>query len=80
MGSLRGGHYTATIASGDDDAWYEFDDAHVRKVTTNMRRCVLFCFFKNWCRLRLVSSLQVKDQLFTRSPTLRYVATASHDL
>ncbi|XP_068584238.1 ubiquitin carboxyl-terminal hydrolase 7-like [Cebidichthys violaceus] len=31
-GSLRGGHYTATILSKEDRTWYEFDDAHVYKV------------------------------------------------
>ncbi|KAE8279232.1 hypothetical protein D5F01_LYC22818 [Larimichthys crocea] len=32
MGSLRGGHYTATILSNEDKTWYEFNDAHVNKV------------------------------------------------
>ncbi|XP_051285264.1 ubiquitin carboxyl-terminal hydrolase 47 isoform X2 [Dicentrarchus labrax] len=32
VGSLRGGHYTATILSNEDETWYEFDDSHVRKV------------------------------------------------
>ncbi|XP_037613997.1 ubiquitin carboxyl-terminal hydrolase 47-like [Sebastes umbrosus] len=32
MGSLRGGHYTATILINEDKTWYEFDDAHVNKV------------------------------------------------
>ncbi|XP_041820941.1 ubiquitin carboxyl-terminal hydrolase 33-like isoform X2 [Chelmon rostratus] len=32
MGSLRGGHYTATILSNQDNTWYEFDDARVHKV------------------------------------------------
>ncbi|XP_070785922.1 ubiquitin carboxyl-terminal hydrolase 47-like [Enoplosus armatus] len=32
MGSLRGGHYTATVLSNEDQTWYEFDDAHVKKV------------------------------------------------
>ncbi|XP_054457993.1 uncharacterized protein LOC129093896 isoform X2 [Anoplopoma fimbria] len=31
MGSLRGGHYTATILSNEDKTWYEFDDDHVYK-------------------------------------------------
>ncbi|XP_030287810.1 ubiquitin carboxyl-terminal hydrolase 47-like isoform X2 [Sparus aurata] len=31
MGSIRGGHYTTTVLS-EDNTWYEFDDAHVRKV------------------------------------------------
>ncbi|XP_063751830.1 ubiquitin carboxyl-terminal hydrolase 47-like isoform X5 [Eleginops maclovinus] len=31
-GSLRGGHYTATILSDEDKTWYEFNDAHVDKV------------------------------------------------
>ncbi|XP_070785700.1 uncharacterized protein [Enoplosus armatus] len=31
MGSLRGGHYTATILSNEDQTWYEFDDAYVIK-------------------------------------------------
>ena len=34
MGSIRGGHYTATVLS-EDNTWYEFDDAHVRKVRVN---------------------------------------------
>ncbi|XP_030018703.1 ubiquitin carboxyl-terminal hydrolase 47-like [Sphaeramia orbicularis] len=32
MGSLRGGHYTATVLSSEDKAWYEFNDSHVQKV------------------------------------------------
>ncbi|XP_036969013.1 cytoplasmic dynein 2 intermediate chain 1-like [Acanthopagrus latus] len=32
MGSISGGHYTATVLSDEDNTWYEFDDAHVRKV------------------------------------------------
>ncbi|XP_075948748.1 ubiquitin carboxyl-terminal hydrolase 50-like [Anarhichas minor] len=32
IGSLRGGHYTATILSNEDNTWYEFDDTHVSKV------------------------------------------------
>ncbi|XP_030287793.1 uncharacterized protein YFR016C-like isoform X1 [Sparus aurata] len=32
MGSLRGGHYTATILSDKDKSWYEFDNTHVKKV------------------------------------------------
>uniref|UniRef100_A0A671UX86 Ubiquitin carboxyl-terminal hydrolase n=1 Tax=Sparus aurata TaxID=8175 RepID=A0A671UX86_SPAAU len=31
MGSLRGGHYTATVLS-EDNTWYECDDTHVSKV------------------------------------------------
>ncbi|XP_059211523.1 ubiquitin carboxyl-terminal hydrolase 47-like [Centropristis striata] len=31
MGSLSGGHYTATILSDEDQNWYEFDDDRVRK-------------------------------------------------
>ncbi|KAJ8008438.1 hypothetical protein DPEC_G00104820 [Dallia pectoralis] len=31
VGSLRGGHYTATIKSYEDHYWYVFDDAYVRK-------------------------------------------------
>ncbi|XP_029310883.1 ubiquitin carboxyl-terminal hydrolase 21-like isoform X2 [Cottoperca gobio] len=31
VGSLRGGHYTATILSKEDDTWYEFNDVHVNK-------------------------------------------------
>ncbi|XP_076581254.1 uncharacterized protein LOC143317158 [Chaetodon auriga] len=31
-GSLRGGHYTATILSSKDNSWYEFDDTRVVKV------------------------------------------------
>ncbi|XP_030287785.1 uncharacterized protein LOC115590542 [Sparus aurata] len=31
MGSLRGGHYTATVLS-EDNTWYECDDSHVSKV------------------------------------------------
>ncbi|XP_042078164.1 ubiquitin carboxyl-terminal hydrolase 47-like [Haplochromis burtoni] len=29
MGSLRGGHYTATVLSKEDHTWYECDDSHV---------------------------------------------------
>ncbi|XP_031707199.1 putative ubiquitin carboxyl-terminal hydrolase 50 [Anarrhichthys ocellatus] len=32
IGSVRGGHYTATILSNEDRTWYEFDDTHVSKV------------------------------------------------
>ncbi|XP_042368650.1 ubiquitin carboxyl-terminal hydrolase 47-like [Plectropomus leopardus] len=32
FGSLRGGHYTATILSNEDKAWYEFNDTEVNKV------------------------------------------------
>ncbi|XP_059211237.1 ubiquitin carboxyl-terminal hydrolase 47-like isoform X2 [Centropristis striata] len=32
MGSLSGGHYTATILSDEDQTWYEFDDDRVREV------------------------------------------------
>ncbi|XP_045898818.1 ubiquitin carboxyl-terminal hydrolase 47-like, partial [Micropterus dolomieu] len=32
MGSLRGGHYTATILSNKDKTWYEFNDDRVNKV------------------------------------------------
>ncbi|XP_070849584.1 uncharacterized protein [Chaetodon trifascialis] len=31
-GSLRGGHYTATILSSKDNSWYRFDDTRVFKV------------------------------------------------
>ncbi|XP_030266949.1 putative ubiquitin carboxyl-terminal hydrolase 50 [Sparus aurata] len=31
MGSIRGGHYTATVLS-EDNTWYECDDAYVSKV------------------------------------------------
>ncbi|XP_059211528.1 ubiquitin carboxyl-terminal hydrolase 47-like [Centropristis striata] len=31
MGSLSGGHYTATILSNEDQTWYEFNDAQVRE-------------------------------------------------
>ncbi|XP_056225850.1 ubiquitin carboxyl-terminal hydrolase 47-like [Seriola aureovittata] len=32
MGSLSGGHYTATILSSEDENWFEFNDSHVQKV------------------------------------------------
>ncbi|XP_044039315.1 ubiquitin carboxyl-terminal hydrolase 17-like [Siniperca chuatsi] len=32
MGSLKGGHYTATILSDEDKTWYDCNDAHVNKV------------------------------------------------
>ncbi|XP_075948756.1 uncharacterized protein LOC142950945 isoform X2 [Anarhichas minor] len=32
FGSLRGGHYTATVLSNEDKTWYEFNDTHVYKV------------------------------------------------
>ncbi|KAJ8008442.1 hypothetical protein DPEC_G00104860 [Dallia pectoralis] len=35
VGSLRGGHYTATIKSYEDHYWYVFDDAYVRKLQSN---------------------------------------------
>ncbi|XP_034061107.1 ubiquitin carboxyl-terminal hydrolase 47-like isoform X2 [Gymnodraco acuticeps] len=31
-GSLRGGHYTATLLSNEDKTWYEFNDEAVNKV------------------------------------------------
>ncbi|XP_010774060.1 ubiquitin carboxyl-terminal hydrolase 47-like [Notothenia coriiceps] len=31
-GSLRGGHYTATLLSNEDETWYEFNDDTVNKV------------------------------------------------
>ena len=33
VGSLMGGHYTATILSNEDSTWYEFNDEHVNKVS-----------------------------------------------
>lgn len=30
-GTLRGGHYTATVQSSDDKTWYEFSDLNVQK-------------------------------------------------
>ncbi|XP_030287787.1 uncharacterized protein LOC115590543 isoform X2 [Sparus aurata] len=32
VGSLEGGHYTATILSNEDNTWYEFNDEHVNKL------------------------------------------------
>lgn len=32
MGSLRGGHYNATVLSHDGDTWYTCDDTHVTEV------------------------------------------------
>ncbi|XP_049922542.1 ubiquitin carboxyl-terminal hydrolase 47-like [Epinephelus moara] len=32
IGSLRGGHYTATILCSEDKTWYEFNDDHVSQV------------------------------------------------
>uniref|UniRef100_A0A8P4GHK4 Ubiquitin carboxyl-terminal hydrolase n=1 Tax=Dicentrarchus labrax TaxID=13489 RepID=A0A8P4GHK4_DICLA len=32
MGSLTGGHYTATILSNEDETWYECSDSYVGKV------------------------------------------------
>ncbi|XP_067436422.1 ubiquitin carboxyl-terminal hydrolase 47-like [Thunnus thynnus] len=32
MGSLRGGHYTATIRPNGEETWYEFNDDYVNKV------------------------------------------------
>ncbi|XP_051285245.1 trichohyalin-like isoform X2 [Dicentrarchus labrax] len=32
MGSLTGGHYTATILSNEDETWYECNDSYVGKV------------------------------------------------
>ena len=32
MGSLRGGHYTATVLSDEDNTWYEFDNTRVSEV------------------------------------------------
>uniref|UniRef100_G3Q681 USP domain-containing protein n=1 Tax=Gasterosteus aculeatus aculeatus TaxID=481459 RepID=G3Q681_GASAC len=31
-GSVSGGHYTASVLSHEDGAWYEFDDANVYKI------------------------------------------------
>ena len=33
IGSLQGGHYTATILSNEDTTWYNFNDEHVNKVS-----------------------------------------------
>ncbi|KAL6118508.1 uncharacterized protein ACO6RY_03296 [Pungitius sinensis] len=32
VGSLQGGHYTASVRSDGDGAWYEFNDANVHKI------------------------------------------------
>ncbi|XP_068164390.1 ubiquitin carboxyl-terminal hydrolase 2-like isoform X2 [Antennarius striatus] len=39
MGSLRSGHYTATVLSNVDKAWYEFDDARVQ-LQNSLSACV----------------------------------------
>ncbi|XP_061566161.1 uncharacterized protein LOC133420484 [Cololabis saira] len=36
FGSLRGGHYTATIKSQDEDRWYEFNDSTVTPLHKQM--------------------------------------------
>ncbi|KAL0970202.1 hypothetical protein UPYG_G00238670 [Umbra pygmaea] len=36
VGSLRGGHYTATIKSYEDHNWYRFDDTYVRPDTSQV--------------------------------------------
>lgn len=38
VGSLRFGHYTATIKSFEDGLWYEFNDTIVSKTTTFLER------------------------------------------
>ena len=35
MGSIRGGHYTATVLS-EDNTWYECNDNYVKKVRANL--------------------------------------------
>lgn len=39
-GSVSGGHYTASVLSHEDGAWYEFDDANVYKVRVRLMRPV----------------------------------------
>lgn len=54
VGSLRGGHYTATILSNEDKTWYEFSDTRVNKViihlihvarVQNLRKCYVEWIF-----------------------------------
>ncbi|CAB1345339.1 unnamed protein product, partial [Coregonus sp. 'balchen'] len=46
VGSLRGGHYTATIKSHDDHNWYVFDDTKVRQVVCGSQSAYLLMYNK----------------------------------
>lgn len=58
-GSLRGGHYTATLLSNEDKTWYEFNDEAVNKVSIHLTHPlawhifkILQCLFVKCCRLK----------------------------
>ncbi|XP_028285602.1 uncharacterized protein LOC114451222 [Parambassis ranga] len=58
MGSISGGHYTATVLSREDRAWYECDDAHVTKAeeqpftktSTHRSRTAYLLMYRETCR------------------------------
>ncbi|KAM3590179.1 uncharacterized protein V6R79_005322 [Siganus canaliculatus] len=43
-GSLRAGHYTATILSSEDNMWYQFNDEHVSKLISELAQIIQFTF------------------------------------
>lgn len=78
MGSLRGGHYTATVRSNEDKTWYELDDSVVRKVivksiyVATFWKCdgkKTFSEFSCCCYLML----QVEEQPFEKNRIYKYV-------
>lgn len=78
MGSLRGGHYTATVLSNEDKTWYELDDTRVRKVivksiyVARMKQCDnKKTFVECSCCCRLM--LQVEEQPFEKNRIYKYV-------
>lgn len=49
VGDLRGGHYTATIKSQDDDQWYNFSDTRVTVVRlVTFALMILYKPFNTW--------------------------------
>ena len=76
MGSLRGGHYTATILSNEDNTWYECNDDYVKKVRVNLTYPSLWHIYKtckrNQCFFNVALVLQVKEP-FAQTWTHKYV-------
>lgn len=79
MGSLKGGHYTATILSHKDKTWYEFDDADVNKVTVNLIHVTRIqklgnCDIKEMFHSRFCCGMaQIEEQPFEKNRTCKYV-------
>ncbi len=53
---LNSGHYTATIVSNEDQTWYEFDDAHVKKVRINLTHTSVWHIFKTYKRNQILNA------------------------